>query len=109
LGFLRRRAAQWERIVVRREKTLVEKGVGETRSECVEWPTPWLRAAFGGPDSPHVKLGCSGRETLLGGFLSPEDRRSFAAALASALAAARPAPSFPSSGLLTVGDLTARA
>jgi uncharacterized membrane protein len=105
----RRRAAQWERIIIRPDKTTVEKGVGETPSERVEWPTPWLRAAFDGPDSPYVKLGCSGRETLLGGFLSPDDRRSFAAALASALAAARPAPSFSSSGLLTVGDLTARA
>jgi uncharacterized membrane protein len=85
----RRRAAQWERVVVRPDKTTVEKGVGPQVRERIEWPTLWLRLGFAAADAPHVGLGCSGRSTVLGVFLSPEDRRGFAAALVSALAQAR--------------------
>lgn len=84
------RARQFERVVVKRGEVSLEKVDVYGRRRHWLLPSLWLRVELAEPVEPSSRLTLKthGKAAELGGFLSPQERKSLAKALQGALHAA---------------------
>ena len=85
-----RRARQWERVRVTKGELRLEKVDIYGRHRHWQAPTAWMKVELAEPVEPTSRLTLKTHRTrwTLGGFLSPEERKSLADSLRGALYAA---------------------